>query len=360
MAWLMSYRNTLGVWKYKIRREVTRTVITRALGFRAKRLIVFLSPGFDSPTGGIWSIAGIYRETAAISDLHGAKVAMCTIPGDPPLLKYTWFKNNNYLLDFETLLNRCSQLEYLQVHIPEYAVNRVSEWLAAHWPQLKKIKEIHFNVLIQHIDIVQGQNVKALTQFGKVTSTTAHEAYTNAETRQSVGVSLHRLSCCNGPERYRISPYNEKRPLLMVSHDPHPLKETVLGEINKALPALKIQVIQNISFEDYLEVAQHTKWSLTFGEGLDSYFSDPVFSGGVSFAVYNERFFTPAFANLETVYPSWDVLREKITTDLQRLDEPVAYERCWRQAWNILNGLYSTERFRENLRQFYRGEYTFP
>jgi hypothetical protein len=46
--------------------------------------------------------------------------------------------------------------------------------------------------------------------------------------------------------------------------------------------------------------------------------------------------------------------------DLQRLDEPIAYDRCWRQAYDLLTSLYSTERFRENLRAFYRGEYTFP
>ena len=306
------------------------------------------------------SIAWIYRETAALRNLHGAKVALCTIPGDPPLLKYTWFKNRNYLLDLEELLEHCGQLEYLLIQIPEYAVNQIIEWLTSYRPRLQKIKEVHLNVLIQHIDILKGQDIKGLEHFGKVTCTAAHEAYTNAETRATLGVSLHRLSCCNGPERYTISSYAEKQPLLMVSHDAHPLKERVLHEIEKALPALKIQVIQNLSFEEYLKVAQRAKWSLTFGEGLDSYFSDPVFSGGVSFAVYNERFFTPAFAKLETVYPSWDVLIDKITTDMQRLDEPVGYERCWRQAWDILNGLYSTERFRENLRLFYRGEYTFP
>src|SRR5664280_764971 len=54
------------------------------------------------------------------------------------------------------------------------------------------------------------------------------------------------------------------------------------------------------------------------------------------------------------------VLWEKIVEDIKRLDEPVSYNRCWRQAYELLCGLYSTERFRENLRMFYRGEYTFP
>lgn len=356
----MSFRNTLGVLKYNVRRQVTRAVMTQAVGLGTKRLIVFLTPGFDSPNGGILSISWIYRESMALTDLHEAKVAICTVPGDPPLLKYTWFKNRDYLLDFEALLDRCAQLDYLLVHVPEYAINQVSDWIESNASRLQRIKDVHFNVLIQHIDIARGQDLRRLSRFGRVTGTTAHEAYSNAATREALGVTLHRLSCCNGPERYTLSSYEEKKPILMVSHDEHPLKNKVLADIESALPELKIQVIQNLTFEEYLDVARSAKWSLTFGEGLDSYFSDPVFSGGVSFAVFNERFFTPGFAKLETVYPSWDVLMDRITNDLQRLDEPVAYERCWRQAWNLLGDLYSTERFRENLRAFYRGEYTFP
>jgi len=356
----MSFRNSLGVLKYRVRRHVTRTVITQVIGFRARRLIVFLTPGFDGPSGGIISIASIYRESAAIRRLHQSRVAICTIPGEPPLLKYTWFKNRNYLLDLETLLNRCKYLEYLLIHIPEYAVNQMSDWLGSHRSKLENIKEVHLNVMVQHIDIMRSQDLNGLARFGKVTCTTAHEAYTNAATRDALGVSLHRLSCCNGPERYTLTDYTQKQALLIVSHDEHPLKETVILAIKRECPELEIQVIQNLTFEEYLAVVQRAKWSLTFGEGLDSYFCDPVFCGGVSFAVFNERFFTSQFAKLETVYPSWEVLMEKLTADLKRLDEPEAYKRCWKQAWDLLDDLYSTERFRENLRSFYRGEYTFP
>lgn len=356
----MSFLNKLGVIKHNVRRQVTRGMIAQTVARGTRRLIIFLTPGHDGPSGGTLSIAWTYRESQLLGELHGAKVAICTIPGEPPLLKYTWFENSNYLLDLEGLLSCCSELDYLLIHIPEYAVNQVADWLDSYEPSLRNIKELHLNVMVQHIDIMQGQDLNRLQRFGKVTCTTAHEAYSNAATREALGVSLHRLSCCNGPERYTLSRYEDKQPLLMVGHDKHPLKEKVIDEIGKVLPALKIQVIQGLKFEEYLEVASRAKWSLTFGEGLDSYFSDPVFCGGVSFAVYNERFFTPAFAELETVYPSWEVLRERIATDIQRLDEPIAYKRSWRAAWDILNDLYSVERFRANLRSFYRGEYTFP
>jgi hypothetical protein len=73
-----------------------------------------------------------------------------------------------------------------------------------------------------------------------------------------------------------------------------------------------------------MRLARRAKWSLTFGEGLDGYFAEPVWSGGVAFAVFNDRFFTPAFAELETIYPSWAALMQRMPLDLQRLDEPVA------------------------------------
>jgi hypothetical protein len=147
---------------------------------------------------------------------------------------------------------------------------------------------------------------------------------------------------------------------MVVSHDEHPLKQDVLREIARAIPGLDIRVVKNLSYEEYKALVSCAKWALTFGEGLDFYFMETVFSGGNSFAVFNNRFFTPAFAALETVYPSWDVLRQSIALDLQRLDEPAAYEACWRPAYDLLSDLYSTEKFQENLRLFYRGEYTFP
>ena len=51
---------------------------------------------------------------------------------------------------------------------------------------------------------------------------------------------------------------------------------------------------------------------------------------------------------------------DRITTDLQRLDEPVAYNHCCQQTYDLLSAYSGGDRFRENLRLFYRGEYTFP
>ncbi len=307
------------------------------------------------------AIDSFYRETIALRHLHRARVALCIVPGDPPLFKYNWFENYNYLLDLESVLRSCHRLDYLMLHIPAYAVNQVLDWLISTSPKLmQNIREVHLNVLLFNIDNVQGKNVRGLTEFGRVTSTTAHEAYSNAATREALGVTLHRLLICKGPEFYYTVSYQRKEPILVVSPDPHPLREKVLAQIANALPDLSIQVIQNLDYGDYEKLIGRAKWSLTFGEGLDGYFVESVFSGGISFAVFNDHFFTPAYAELETIYPSWEVLIEKIATDIRRLDEPFAYNRCWRQAYELLSRDFNTKRFLENLRLFYSGDYTFP
>jgi hypothetical protein len=341
--------------------NLTRKVLTRAIAFRTNRLIVFLTPGYDWHNGGIWTISRIYRESQALQNLHQAKAVLCAVPGDPLLLRYSWFENRDYLLDLEAVLKSCRRLDYLQLHMPAYAVNQVLDWLAAAAPSLlQNVRDIHLNVLLQNIDNIQGQNVSGLKQFGTVTCTTAHEAYTNFATRKAMGVPLHRLATCCGPEQYSRSGYQYKEPLLIVSPDQHPLKKQVLQHLSEAYPDLRIQVIQDLSYEDYKELIVRAKWSLTFGEGMDGYFVEQVFSGGVSFAVFNDRFFTPRYANLQTVYPSWGVLMERMVADLQRLDEPEAYSQCWREAYDLICDDVSVDRFRQNLRMFYRGEYTFP
>ena len=188
--------------------NLTRNMLTRAASFGTKRLIVFLTPGFELRAGGVMAIASFYRESIALRHIHKAKVVLCALPGDAPFLKYRWFENNNYILDLETVLRSCTRLDYLQIHIPDYTVDRILDWLTAVSPTLlSNIREVRLNILVMNIDIIQGKNISGLKRFGEVTCITAHESYTNSTTREAMGVPLHRLSVCIGPECYSISEY---------------------------------------------------------------------------------------------------------------------------------------------------------
>jgi len=339
-----------------------RPSLTNEIVRGTERLIIFLTPGLNARAGGILSIASIYEETKTLADLHGAKLAVCAVPGDDPFfLKYDWFENDIYLLDLHAVLRGCENLRWLQLHVPEYAVKRVSDWLEVVFGSLlRAVRDIHVNIMLQNIDYIEVQDVPGLMRFGRVTATTAHQAYGNARTRALLGVPVHQLGVRLGPELYAFKPYREKQDLLVVSPDPHPLRDQVLTRIACAHPNLKIQVIADLTYESYKALICDAKWSLTFGEGLDGYFVEPIFSGAVSFAVYNERFFTSAFAELETVYPSWDALGERMAADIHRLDDPERFERGWRPAYDLLASIYDTEHFRASLRAFYREDYSFP
>jgi hypothetical protein len=241
--------------------RLKREALTRDVSFEAKRLIIFLTPGLEVRTGGVLAIFSMKDETLALRQLHRARVILCAVPGDDPdFFKYSWFDNNDYLLDLETVLRSCESLDYLQLHIPDYAVNRLLVWLRTFEKTLlQNIREIHLNVLLFNIDNIRGQNVhsdviqdvKGLLSFGKATCTTAHEAYTNLATREEQGVPLHRLGCLYGPEFFPRSSYQDKEPLMIVSRDGHLLKGEVLQRIAQAFPELTIQIIENIQYEDY-------------------------------------------------------------------------------------------------------------
>lgn len=345
----------------RIRRRISLTRQLRSVNFRTRRLIVFLTPGCDAPSGGPLAINGQYRESVKLRDIHHAKVVLCTVPGDPWLPKYTWFDNDSYILELERVLARCGQLEHLLIHIPEYAVNQVSDWARRNSETLTaKAKEIHFNVLLQNIDLIEGQRLADLQRFGKVTCTTAHDSYTSLEYREALGVPLHKLGCYNDLSFFPRTDYHKKASILMVSPDPDPRKAEILEHLAKALPELTIQVVENLHYEEYKKLIRRAKWSLTFGEGMDSYFNDLFSSGGVGFAVFNDRFFPQRFAALETVYASWDELKARIVSDIKRLDEPAAYKRCSQSGYDILIDIINADKFLENLRNFYRGEYTLP
>src|SRR5258708_32793305 len=56
--------------------DFARSVLTDAIPLKTKRLIVFLTPGYEWRVGGILSIAGIYEESVALRHLHRAEVVL--------------------------------------------------------------------------------------------------------------------------------------------------------------------------------------------------------------------------------------------------------------------------------------------
>ena len=327
----------------------------------ARKLIIFLTPGNDIVNGGILSVSSIYEESVKIKHIHEAEVIMCTVPGDPPLLRYTKFENQNYIYGFSQVLSYFKNLQNLMVHIPEIAIPKILKNISNEdYVRLKEIKNVHLNIMLQNIKLLSPmEDIEKLKKIGKVTCTTAHEQYSTLETRKKLGIPLHKLSVYVSPEQYERKRYSEKEDILVVSPDHHPQKKEILNLIHEQLPRLKIQIVKDLTYEKYKKLISRAKWALTFGEGLDGYFIESIFSGGISFAVYNSQFFTKDFEPLRTVYDSYATLRKKMHLDIKQLDNEEAYTKYHSEQYALCSKYYDYRKYVKNLEAFYKGEYTY-
>jgi len=325
-----------------------------------QRLIMFLTPGYDNVNGGLISITSLYNETFKIRKTLGAEVIMCTAPGEPNLLRFSKFDNQNYLYDMQHAFSYFTNLKRLMIHIPEYAVGKfVAAMVRQRRRRFQEIGDIRFNILLQNIGFApRSRDVGELKKIGRVTCTTAHESYSNEELQKSLGISLRYLSWYVSLQDYAKQGYHEKSNLLLVSNDPHPRKKRILSLVGSTFPNLEVRVIENTPYAEYRKLVARAKWSLTFGEGLDGYFLETVFGGGISFAVYNTEFFTEDFRGLRTVYGSWHALENDICNDMKSLDAPLEYAEYNAQLYEVCNRHYNPKIYRKGIEDFYASEWT--
>lgn len=348
-----------------IRREQD-AALRRDFDARAARLIVFLVPGADWATGrdiisgGAISIVSLAEHTAELHAQHPSQTIVCTMNRAHLFLKHESFPNDTPVFRFSQLSRHFRDLDHVLIHIPELMASDFLQWLSVRdlaW--LRAVPSVHLNILCQNIRLMPLPDVVATMSrmAGHVTITTAHDRYCTSTNRARYGVPFHKLSVWISPEQYRFVAWEHKEDLLVVSPDDHPDKDGILREL-RAIPGLAVQIIRDLSYVQFKDLISRAKWSLTFGEGLDGYLVEPVFSGAVGFAMYNDQFFTPDFADLRTVYPSVDVLRVRIAGDIADLNERSAYVAYQRAQFDLCSRYYSHERYVRNIEAFYRREYT--
>ncbi|MDP4151700.1 MAG: hypothetical protein Q8943_20010, partial [Bacteroidota bacterium] len=334
----------------------------------AERLIVYLvegadwDTGIDKISGGIISIVSFCEESRALRSLHGAEVIMCTLPRQHLLLKHTWFRNDTDVFRSSQLKQYFTAVKEVVFHIPEYVTEYFSDCLhRGEFSWLDKVKKVQVNIMNQNIRLMPPAWViqELRQQVSLVTMTTAHQQYCTPAYRKAWGIPLHKLSVWISPEKYFFKPYPDKQDLIVVSPDDHPARESIMKQLY-SLKNIRVQVIRNLTYEQYKATISEAKWALTFGEGLDGYFIEPILSGAVGFAVYNEEFFTGDFKDLATVYPSYAVMENDMARDLERLDNERDFPVYQRSQFERCAAHYSHEQYGKNIAAFYRGEYTFP
>ena len=331
-----------------------------------ENLIVFIIMGGDKLgkekiSGGTISIVSICEESLKFKNIHHSEVMMCTMKDESLLTKHLLFDNNVDVFRFEQLYTYFKKVKRVIIHLPEFMVGDFIITIPPVFKSwLKKMENVHINVLNQNIKLMPKKEVilQLKTLANKVTSTTAHQKYSTASQRDHYEIPIHKFSAWVAPEQYRFRTYGEKENLIIVSPDQHAYRGKVLNLLH-SIKGLEVVVIQNMTYNQFKEIISRAKWSLTFGEGLDGYIVEPIFSGAIGFAVYNEEFFTPDFAQLKTIYPSFDALIEKIEIDLQSLDNEESYASYQQQQFDLCRHYYNYQQYKNNIAAFYREEYTF-
>ncbi|MDM5284689.1 hypothetical protein [Peribacillus frigoritolerans] len=341
--------------------KIAFTTLIKNYSKDVENLIIFIVPSADLVGGGILSIYSLYEESRKLTHIHGSKVLMCTLPKDAILLKNTRFENDVPIYPFDLIPKYFSKLRKCIFHIPEIFVGIFKFFMADYYSYLSALPDLQINILNQNIELMPDVHViNELKKFTvNITCTTAHERYTTRELREAIGIPLHKFSTFISPEQYKSLDYIHKENLMVVSPDDHPLKSNIIDLIKRNFPAINIVIIQDLTYEDYKELISRAKWALTFGEGLDGYFIETVFSGGISFSAYNDKFFTSEFKNLKTVYLNYDQLVNEICNDLKNLDNEHNFKQYQKEQLFIIKKYYDYKEYVKNVERFYKKKYTF-
>lgn len=356
----------------KISREKTiiplqQKFLNQEYNKNAKKIIVFIVPGADRITGketmsgGVISILSIAAETKNIFKANDdVAVIVCTHSKDNLLLRYNNIENNFTIYSFVQIVTYFTTKSEVIVHTPDFLTTFFYQNLSSIEKKFLS-SNVHCNIMNQNIKLMPSKEEIAdiKKQFPFITITTAHQQYSTKHYREFYDVPLHKLSVWISPEQYKFVEKEDKENLLVYSPDNHAQKHLVLSELQK-IEGLKIQEIKGLTYTQFKELISRAKWSLTFGEGLDGYFIEPVFSGAIAFAVYNEEFFTENFKELPTVYISYESMISLIKDDINKIDTNSSeYKLQQQKQFDLCAELYSSTVYRGNIEKFYNHQFTF-
>lgn len=329
-----------------------------------EKLVWFWTTEQDTISGGLMSICGLYEIARGLVSIHGSEVVASTLPWNKGYLSgYTMFDNAMPVLRYDQITYHFPNVKEVLIMLPELHVREAIGYLSSQIdPYLFSIPHRSLNIMNQNIELMPAPHeVDRLKRyFIKVTQSTAHKSYTTQRVRDRYGIPTHQIIPYIKKEIV-VTSYEQKEELFIYSPDEHPGKAAVLRRLREEFPAMEFIEIRDIPFREYLQLISRAKWAMTFGEGLDGYFLEPYAAGGVSFAVWNDAFFTDKYRALPTILGSYEEAAGTLPALMRSLDEKNAYEAARAQTTGVIYSDYSPGRTpRDTMVDFFLGNYDFP
>ncbi len=326
----------------------------------AERLIIFFIEGpwqkalNEKITGGITSIESIYEQTRTLQNIHQAETVLCTLSGKR-IYRFTTFNSHSRIIHFD-FLKRFYRLNDVLIHIPEYFVKELLFQLEN--GQLKKIlksKNYQLNILNQNIELMPDPGIvmQLKKYFTTVTQTTAHRNYNSDKFLAKYNIPFHFFSARIDISQYSFVPFHQKENLILFSPDDKEKNEKIINLLKTDFSYFQFKVIENITYPEYKKLIGRAKFCFTFGEGLDGYFVEPFFCGTISFAIYNELFFSTEYRSLLTVVETEEYLYNNISKTINLLLDETAYNLVVGDTNKLLTVEYNYDDYVNNIKLFY-------
>lgn len=330
---------------------------------QTRKLIAVLVPERNIVNGGILSLFTFAAELRRQKAVHGCDVVVATRPQAAPI---THFRNTNFtnaenVFRFPQLL-RCANLEELIVLLPEYSAHDFAASLSRRERSfLTGLKRLRIHILNQNIDAMPPpEDVADLFSLTpEVTLSVGHHGSYSPDMADRYRMPLMLMVPHADLTPYPSRVFAEKEKLVIYSPDDAPWKKACLAAVAAALPDFELREIRGISFDAFMDLAARCMFSMTFGEGFDGYFVQPMQKGGIGFSVFNDRFFPSAamasYPNLFTD-PADMIARIGDVMGMLRAD-PARYDALSAEWCETIESLYRYEDFRERVSRLVLGRY---
>ena len=327
-----------------------------------KKMIVFFIPPKNDINGGIMSIFSICKYSREICP--DAQCVITTFPSKVTYAHNTFFKNDEKIYRWEQIVNNAKNVKDLIIHIPEYFSDKFSTALTnKDFKFLKQIENVQINILNQNIELMpEPEKIKGLYKItNNVTQTIAHNRYATQEVCDKWQIPTHFLSVHIDTSGYRSYAFEEKQKIIVLSPDEAPYKEAIVKKLKQELPDFKLITVENMPFDEYMDLIAKAYFTITFGEGMDGYFSQPITVESLSFAIYNTKFFPDnSWTKLKNIYINSTDMLANLTQDLKNyLSNKEDYFNSINAVKDKYDGLYSSSKIFNNLELFYKNKFTF-
>jgi len=310
----------------------------------SRKIAVFVVPEHDSMSGGIFSFFSIADHARSTRHLHGYDVLVMTRPNPLGLtyVRASAFRNSHTVLRLEQL-RLFAEVSELQIHIPEYAT---VDFVRSLSPELMKYilrrDRVHINVMNQNIRKMPNADVfrdlrRISTSIGQSVS---HNRFFTQELADYYSLPTLLLPAYTDLSQYPRLDAEHKENIIIYSSDDARYRRAVLNRLEQ-LDDYKLIEIKDMTFEIYMDLATRCRFSVTFGEGFDGYVAQPIYQGGIGFALYNDEFFPDAsFKKFENFFTTEEEMVEQIVPTIRRLEADrrryVALNKALRAKWDKL------------------------